>query len=142
MAQFLEDTSGVLFATDSFWEGIDAPGETLRLVVVCRLPFRVPTDPVQRARSEAVEQGGGNSFYEFSLPQAVMRLKQGFGRLMRRSEDYGVVVVTDPRIVYKSYGRIFWNSLPPADPLVAPGETLVEEVTTRLARYQREASER
>lgn len=135
MATFVDDHAGVLFATDSFWEGIDAPGETLRLVVVCRLPFRVPTDPVQRARAEAIEATGGNSFYDFSLPQAVMRLKQGFGRLMRRNDDYGVVVVTDPRMIKKSYGRVFWNSLPPADPLITHGEALVEEVSARLGRY-------
>jgi len=134
LERFVEDTAGVLFATDSFWEGVDAPGETLRLVVVCRLPFRVPTDPVQLARAEAIERGGGNSFYDFSLPQAVMRLKQGFGRLMRRHDDYGVVVVTDPRMIRKPYGRVFWDSLPPASPLILHGEGLVEEVSTWIAR--------
>jgi ATP-dependent DNA helicase DinG len=127
--QFRDDVASVLFATDSFWEGVDLPGRTLRLVVLCRLPFRVPTDPVQQARAEAVEQAGGNSFAEFSLPQAVTRLKQGFGRLMRRVDDFGAVVVTDPRMVRKSYGRVFWNSLPPARPMTLPGETLAEELS-------------
>ncbi|MCG8686186.1 MAG: hypothetical protein MI892_15005, partial [Desulfobacterales bacterium] len=94
--------------------------------------------PVQLARSEAVEQGGGNAFAEFSLPQAVMRLKQGFGRLMRRSEDYGVVVVADARMVRKSYGRVFWNSLPPARPFTASGEELIEEVGSFLSRLNGE----
>ena len=136
--QFREENSGVLFATDSFWEGVDAPGDTLRLVVVCRLPFRVPTDPVQKARAEAVEERGGNAFIEFSLPQAVTRLKQGFGRLMRRFDDYGVVVVTDPRMIRKHYGRIFWESLPPARPVIAVGEEVVEEVAAHLAKMRRE----
>lgn len=130
---FRTDVASVLFATDSFWEGVDAPGETLRLVVVCRLPFRVPTEPVQLARAEAVVETGGNAFTDLSLPQAVMKLKQGFGRLMRRSDDYGVVVVADPRMVRKQYGRVFWDSLPPARPLVASGEEIVEEVQSFLS---------
>ncbi|MEX2445446.1 MAG: helicase C-terminal domain-containing protein [Alkalispirochaeta sp.] len=138
LEQFRNDVASVLFATDSFWEGVDIPGKALRLVVVCRLPFRVPTDPVQLARAEAVEKSGGNSFVEFSLPQAVMRLKQGFGRLMRRVDDYGAVVVTDPRMIRKIYGRIFWNSLPPAQPMVLPGEPLVEELQQFLLRFRDE----
>ncbi len=109
---FKADISSVLFATDSFWEGIDAPGETLQLVVICKLPFRVPTDPVQLARSEAVEKRGGNAFMEISLPEAVIRLKQGFGRLIRHSEDRGAVVILDSRIATKRYGNLFVESLP------------------------------
>ncbi len=135
--RFRDDPGGVLYATDSFWEGVDVPGDTLRLVVVCRLPFRVPTDPVQRARAEAIEDQGGNSFADFSLPQAVTRLKQGFGRLMRRSDDYGVVLVTDPRMIRKSYGRVFWNSLPPARPLIADSESIVEEIADHICRMSR-----
>lgn len=133
--QFRCDLASVLFATDSFWEGVDVPGESLRLVVVCRLPFRVPTEPVQLARAEAVVEAGGNAFYELSLPQAVMRLKQGFGRLMRQAGDYGAVVVADPRMVRKRYGSFFWESLPPARPLVAPGEEVVEEVRSFLGAH-------
>jgi ATP-dependent DNA helicase DinG len=109
---FLNDESSVLFATDSFWEGVDAPGDTLLLVILCRLPFRPPDDPVFEARSEAIEQRGGSSFMELSLPEAVMKFKQGFGRLMRRSSDHGVVVVLDGRIIHKRYGEIFLRSLP------------------------------
>lgn len=138
LERFRTDVASVLFATDSFWEGVDIPGNALRLVVLCRLPFRVPTDPVQLARSEAIERAGGNAFAHFSLPQAVMRLKQGFGRLMRRVDDYGVVVVTDPRMVRKSYGRVFWNSLPPAEPITLPGEPLVEELQFFLAGFRDE----
>ena len=109
---FLADTHSVLFATDSFWEGVDAPGDTLRLVILCRLPFRTPNDPVFEARREALEQSGGNPFMELSLPEAVMKFKQGFGRLMRRSSDRGVVAVLDARLHKKNYGALFLQSLP------------------------------
>ena len=112
LQDFLSDTKSCLFATDSFWEGVDAPGDTLRMVVICRLPFRTPGDPVVEARREAVQDRGGNPFMEISLPQAVMKFKQGFGRLMRRSSDRGVVAVLDGRLFKKSYGRLFLQSLP------------------------------
>ncbi len=112
LEQFNRDTGSVLFATESFWEGVDSPGETLTMLILFRLPFTVPSDPVLQARMEAVEAGGGNSFFQLSLPQAVMRFKQGFGRLIRSQTDRGVVVVCDPRILRKSYGRIFLQSLP------------------------------
>jgi ATP-dependent DNA helicase DinG len=112
LKRFGEDTGSVLFATDSFWEGVDTPGESLRLVIICRLPFRVPTDPVYQARLEAVEKRGGNSFRELSLPEAVMKFRQGFGRLMRRKTDRGAVVVLDSRIISKNYGSVFIRSLP------------------------------
>jgi len=112
LQDFLSDTKSCLFATDSFWEGVDAPGDTLRMVVICRLPFRTPGDPVIEARREAVQERGGNPFLEISLPQAVMKFKQGFGRLMRRSSDHGVVAVLDGRLFKKSYGRLFLQSLP------------------------------
>jgi len=109
---FLADTRSVLFATDSFWEGVDAPGDTLRLVILCRLPFRTPNDPVFEARREAVEKNGGNPFMDLSLPEAVMKFKQGFGRLIRRSSDRGVVAVLDSRLIKKRYGAFFLQSLP------------------------------
>lgn len=112
MDAFKTDISSVLFATDSFWEGVDAPGETLELVIITKLPFRVPTDPVQKARAEAVERRGGNSFMDLSLPEAVIRFKQGFGRLIRHSDDRGAVVVLDVRLLTKRYGNIFISSLP------------------------------
>ncbi|MCL2243198.1 MAG: ATP-dependent DNA helicase DinG [Treponema sp.] len=112
LQNFLSDTQSCLFATDSFWEGVDAPGDTLRLVIICRLPFRTPGDPVFEARSEAVQKNGGNPFMELSLPQAVMKFKQGFGRLMRRSADHGVVAVLDGRLLKKKYGQLFLRSLP------------------------------
>ena len=112
LQDFVTDTSSCLFATDSFWEGVDAPGDTLRLVIICRLPFRTPGDPVLEARREALEKSGANPFMELSLPQAVMKFKQGFGRLMRRSADRGVVAVLDSRLRKKSYGQLFLHSLP------------------------------
>ena len=112
LASFLSDENSVLFATDSFWEGVDAPGETLRLVILCRLPFRSPNDPVFQARYDALKSRGGSAFMELSLPEAVMKFKQGFGRLMRRSSDHGVVVVLDGRLLRMSYGEVFLRSLP------------------------------
>ncbi|MDR1895092.1 MAG: ATP-dependent DNA helicase, partial [Spirochaetales bacterium] len=109
---FRRSSESVLFATSSFWEGVDAPGESLQMVIICRLPFQAPTDPVLSARAEALERRGGQPFWELSLPEAVMRLKQGFGRLMRSSTDRGVVLILDPRVIRKAYGGIFLESLP------------------------------
>ena len=112
LKRFTEDEQSVLFATDSFWEGVDTPGDSLRLVILTKLPFRVPSDPVYQARIEAIEKRGGNAFRELSLPEAVMKFRQGFGRLMRRKTDRGAVIVLDSRILRKSYGGIFLRSLP------------------------------
>jgi ATP-dependent DNA helicase DinG len=109
---FLKDETSVLFATDSFWEGVDAPGDTLRLVILAKLPFKSPSDPVFEARREYMEQRGVSAFMELSLPEAVMKFKQGFGRLMRRSSDHGVVAVLDSRVIKKRYGDFFLRSLP------------------------------
>ncbi len=128
LKNFLDDTASVLFATDSFWEGVDAPGDTLKLVIMCKLPFRVPTDPVQMARAEAVEARGGNAFMDLSLPEAVIRFKQGFGRLIRHSEDSGAVVVLDARVLKKRYGSLFIQSLPRTKTCFAPMRELVKAV--------------
>jgi ATP-dependent DNA helicase DinG len=109
---FIEDESSVLFAADSFWEGVDAPGATLRLVIMCRLPFKSPSDPVFEARSEYIERQGGNPFMDLSVPEAIMKFRQGFGRLIRRSDDSGAVVVLDSRLLRKRYGSLFLQSLP------------------------------
>jgi ATP-dependent DNA helicase DinG len=132
MEAFKNDVSSVLFATDSFWEGVDAPGETLSLVVIAKLPFKVPTDPVQLARSEAVEKAGGNSFMEISLPEAVIRLKQGFGRLIRHSQDRGAVVILDSRIMTKRYGPLFVESLPPCRLVAEDLGTIAKEMARFL----------
>jgi ATP-dependent DNA helicase DinG len=127
---FLEDEQSVLFATDSFWEGVDAPGDTLRLVILCRLPFRAPHEPVFEARCEALQKEGANPFMELSLPESVMQFKQGFGRLMRRSSDRGAVVVLDGRVLRKQYGRYFLHSLPET-------RTGFEDLETLLRRIER-----
>ena len=112
LAQFRNDHNAVLFGTDSFWEGVDVKGEALRLVIISRLPFQVPTEPVQQARSERIEADGGDSFREFSIPQAVIKFRQGFGRLIRSRDDRGAVLILDRRITTKGYGKIFLRSLP------------------------------
>jgi len=128
LQDFLSDESACLFATNSFWEGVDAPGDTLRLVIICRLPFRTPDDPVLEARSEAIEKRGGNPFMELSMPNAVMKFKQGFGRLMRRSADRGVVAVLDGRLLKKKYGQIFLQSLPETRTSFSDFENILQDV--------------
>jgi len=112
LKKFREYPSSVLFATDSFWEGVDVPGDSLGLVIITRLPFRPPTNPVSLARREALAAAGGNPFMQLSLPEAVTRFRQGFGRLMRRRDDRGAVLVLDSRICSKRYGHLFLKSLP------------------------------
>ncbi|MCR4404617.1 MAG: exonuclease domain-containing protein [Candidatus Acetothermia bacterium] len=101
-----------LLGTSSFWEGVDLPGEDLEILVLTRLPFSVPTEPVVAARAERIASAGGNPFQEYFLPQAVLRLRQGFGRLIRTENDRGVVIIADKRIVHQAYGRSFRESLP------------------------------
>jgi len=110
--RFRSDSSSVLFATDSFWEGVDVPGDALQCVILTKLPFRVPTEPILEARSEAIEHAGGNPFMEYTVPQAVIKFRQGFGRLIRRKTDRGAIVVLDRRVLTKHYGKVFIESLP------------------------------
>jgi ATP-dependent DNA helicase DinG len=109
---FREDTDSVLFGTSSFWEGVDVRGASLSNVIITRLPFEVPTHPVMEARVKQIKEEGGNEFFEFSLPEAILRLKQGFGRLIRTQTDNGIVVILDPRIRTANYGKQFLESLP------------------------------
>lgn len=115
----------VLLGTDSFWEGIDVPGDALQYVVITKLPFDVPTDPVFQARSEQIKARGGNPFMEFSVPEAVIRFRQGFGRLIRRRSDFGAVIITDTRVHTKRYGKVFLRSLPVKARIVAEKEELL-----------------
>ncbi len=128
LERFREDKTSVLFATDSFWEGVDVPGESLSQVIIVKLPFAVPNDPVFAARSEAVEKRGGSSFMELSVPSAVIKFRQGFGRLMRRSTDRGVIVVLDRRIVEKSYGRQFTSSVPMTKRIYVPIDDVIKSI--------------
>jgi ATP-dependent DNA helicase DinG len=104
---------GVLLGTASFWEGVDVPGPALSLVILDKLPFAAPDSPTQRARENAIRESGGDAFRTFSLPQAQLRLKQGFGRLLRAPSDRGVVAILDGRLYTKGYGRDLLADLPP-----------------------------
>ncbi|MDH3589730.1 MAG: ATP-dependent DNA helicase [Gammaproteobacteria bacterium] len=111
--QFRDHGHAVLLGTSSFWEGVDVRGQALRLVIIDKLPFTSPGDPVMQARLEAIRRAGGNPFSDYQLPQAVLSLKQGVGRLIRDHDDFGVAVLCDPRVRSRSYGRVFLRSLPP-----------------------------
>ncbi len=128
LQKFRDDTASVLFGTDTFWEGVDAPGMSLEVVIICRLPFGVPTHPVAVSRAEIIQKRGGNAFMELSIPEAVVRFRQGFGRLMRRKTDRGIVVVTDPRIVRKRYGSIFIDSLPTMMRATKDSDALMQDI--------------
>jgi ATP-dependent DNA helicase DinG len=128
LVRFRNAGNGVLLGTASFWEGVDVPGDALRGLLISKLPFRVPTDPVTAAHCEAIQRRGGDSFNEYMVPHASLRLKQGFGRLIRTATDRGVVIVADPRIVTKGYGRRFMQALPPARRVVARWSDALAEI--------------
>lgn len=112
ISQFKKEKNGVLFATDSFWEGVDVQGKALELVVITRLPFRVPTEPLLEARAEHITGEGGDPFREYTVPQAIIKFKQGFGRLIRSRDDRGAALVLDVRVISKNYGKSFLKALP------------------------------
>jgi len=112
LEKFRETPNAVLFATASFWQGVDVQGEQLSCVIIDKLPFAVPSDPIVSARSRFIDENGGKSFFDYSVPQAVINLKQGIGRLIRSSSDKGVIAILDPRLRTKGYGRDFLTSLP------------------------------
>ncbi len=112
LKDFREDGNGVLLGTTSFWEGVDVKGDALRLVVIEKLPFASPEDPLVRARIDHLQASGGNPFRDYQLPEAALALKQGVGRLIRSEDDYGAVVICDPRLTGRSYGRVFLDALP------------------------------
>jgi len=109
--KFKSDINSVLFGLDSFWMGVDVPGEALSNLIITRLPFQVPDHPVVQAKMEYIEKRGGNSFYEYSLPEAILKFRQGIGRLIRHRNDQGIIAILDNRIITKSYGKYFINSL-------------------------------
>jgi ATP-dependent DNA helicase DinG len=124
LRRFRESGRAILLGTASFWEGVDVPGDALRGLVLAKLPFRVPTDPITAATCEAIEARGGDPFQEYMVPHATLRLKQGFGRLIRTATDRGAVVLCDSRVVAKRYGRAMLSALPPARQLVGPWDEL------------------
>jgi ATP-dependent DNA helicase DinG len=133
LRRFRELGNAVLLGTASFWEGVDVRGHALSLVVIDKLPFAPPDDPLLKARLEGIRRRGGNPFQEFQLPQAVLALKQGFGRLIRDRDDFGVVVLCDPRLRSRGYGRLFVSSLPPAT-VTADADEAATFLRRRLAR--------
>jgi ATP-dependent DNA helicase DinG len=128
LRRFRDNGSAVLVGTASFWEGVDVPGHALRALIITKLPFKVPNEPVTAAHCESIERRGGDAFREYMLPHASLRLKQGFGRLIRTATDRGVIVLVDPRVISKSYGRTLLDALPPARRLVGAWPTVLEHI--------------
>ena len=128
LRRFRESGRSILLGTASFWEGVDVPGHALRGLLLAKLPFRVPTEPVTAAQCEAITARGGDAFAEFMIPHASLRLKQGFGRLIRTATDRGVVVLADPRIVTKGYGRGLLDALPAARRIARPWKQVLPDI--------------
>ncbi|MBN2357661.1 DEAD/DEAH box helicase [candidate division KSB1 bacterium] len=128
LSRFRRDKNSVLFATDSFWEGVDVEGEALENVVITKLPFKVPNEPIVEARYEAIERRGGNAFMDYAVPLAVLKFKQGFGRLIRRKTDRGSVLIFDNRVITKTYGKRFLRSLPPSRLVSGPQQLVFAEL--------------
>ena len=133
--QFKAVKNSVLFGTDSFWEGVDVPGKALEILLITRLPFEVPSEPIVQAKAEMIRRQGGNPFLDYFIPEAVIRFRQGFGRLIRSKSDYGAIIILDTRVVKKQYGRRFLDSLPiPAREV--PNEALFwQKLTEWFANY-------
>lgn len=128
LRKFRDSERAILLGTASFWEGVDVPGRALRGLIIARLPFRVPSEPVTAAHCEAIVERGGDPFAEYMVPHAALRLKQGFGRLIRTATDRGVIVLVDPRAVNKGYGRSLLRDLPPARRVFGPWNTIMKQL--------------
>jgi ATP-dependent DNA helicase DinG len=133
LKRFRELGTAVLLATGSFWEGVDVKGEALSIVAIDKLPFASPDDPLLKARLEGIRRRGGNPFFEYQLPQAVLALKQGVGRLIRDCDDFGVIVIGDPRLKTKAYGTVFLQALPPS-PVITESSAAAAFLAERLAK--------
>ena len=129
---FKEHIESSLCATASSWAGLDVPGESLSHVILVKLPFSVPSDPLFRARADAIEAKGGSSFMQLSVPEAVIQFRQGFGRLMRSQSDRGIVTLLDKRVLTKQYGRIFIESIPQTKQCFASLQEIVYTVENFL----------
>jgi len=135
---FKKASNAVLFGLDSFWAGVDVAGEKLTSVIVTKLPFSVPTDPIQEARCEDLEKRGITPFAHYTLPQAVIKLRQGFGRLVRSKLDTGIVAVLDDRILKKSYGKTFLGSLPDCQRFIGPFQTVLDSAQYFLENIKKQ----
>jgi ATP-dependent DNA helicase DinG len=129
--RFRESGNAVLLGTSSYWEGVDVAGHALRGLLIAKLPFRVPSEPVTAAHCEAIAERGGDPFGEYMVPHAALRLKQGFGRLIRSKTDRGAIIIADPRLVSKSYGQTLMKALPPARKILVHWD----EAARQLARF-------
>jgi ATP-dependent DNA helicase DinG len=127
--RFKGEAGAILLGTSSFWEGVDAPGRALEILILVKLPFAVPTEPLVSARMEKIESSGENSFLNYSLPEAVIKFKQGFGRLIRKRDDYGLVIILDSRVLTQRYGRFFLDSLPVKSGVVKNKKELLDEIS-------------
>jgi ATP-dependent DNA helicase DinG len=134
LTRFRELGNAVLLATGSFWEGVDVKGDALSIVAIDKLPFAAPDDPLLKARLEGIRRRAGNPFFEYQLPQAVLALKQGVGRLIRDFDDFGVIVIGDPRIKTKAYGRVFLESMPPS-PILTDSAAAAQFLRDRLRAH-------
>ena len=128
LIRFRESGRAVLLGTSSYWEGVDVAGHALRGLLIAKLPFRVPTEPLTAAHCEAIAARGGDPFGEYMVPHAALRLKQGFGRLIRSKTDRGAIVIADPRLVSKSYGQILLKALPPARRILVHWNEVAEQL--------------
>lgn len=137
LEKFKKDKHSVIFGSDSFWEGVDVPGEALMSVILTKLPFSVPDDPVIEARTDAINRAGGNSFMDYIVPMAALRFRQGFGRLIRNKSDRGAILITDSRIVRKGYGNVFLKSLPPCDIFKGPAEAVLKHMSEFFKGFEK-----
>lgn len=132
---FKSSDNNILFGVDSFWEGVDVSGRSLEVVIIPKLPFAVPTDPISEGRYEYIEENGGNAFVDYALPFAVIKFKQGFGRLIRSKDDRGVVIVLDKRLITKQYGRQFIESLPNTTLITASNDKILNDMDNFFSNY-------
>jgi Rad3-related DNA helicase len=135
--QFREDRNSILFGTDSFWEGVDVPGDALEMLIITKLPFDVPSEPLIAAKLEKIKQAGGNPFVEYSVPEAIIKFRQGFGRLIRHKNDIGVVLVCDNRLNRMRYGQQFLNSLPVPANVYTDRKTLYSDLKNWFSKKQK-----